>query len=357
MDFDYSSHFLHSLARSHDPARPIQIEIHPGIHCDLYRCPHCYGHKQHPLKGSLFSVDDLARALDDVAHLDPTIILAGVVTEPLTRSDAPALIRAVRQRNLRLGLYTKGNRLGPEVIEELLPGSSECFVTFSVDAVDSKTYSTIHDIPPNRRDSYAHRRGEDYFDAVVENIRKLREARDQVGSPVQVRVALLMFESTANEATVDAAVEIFTPIADIVRFSFPQNRNDGQRPGTLPSDRAGLLKSLAEKYQGHPQVRILQGTAEPTRSSSFRLCHIQRFQVVIDKSGNLFPCPQVAVSPYSHLSFGNLRDAPFKELLRSDVRLSKFRLDVDKDMKCRICDRKDEAANIVLDRLNDIYKH
>ena len=32
--FDYADHFITQLARLHDPARPMQIELHPGLHCD-----------------------------------------------------------------------------------------------------------------------------------------------------------------------------------------------------------------------------------------------------------------------------------------------------------------------------------
>src|SRR3954471_332636 len=108
--FDYADHFLFQLATRYDPGRPLQIELHPGLHCDRYQCPHCFGHGQRPLPGRVLSADELGQALDDIVAADPLIIVSGIPPEPLTHPEAPALLRAIRSRGLRLGLYTKGLR-------------------------------------------------------------------------------------------------------------------------------------------------------------------------------------------------------------------------------------------------------
>src|SRR5687768_11740574 len=84
---DYARHFLHRLAARYDVSAPLQIELHPGLHCDLYRCPHCYGHSQPPLRGAVLSLKEIESALDEVASFDPTIIVSGITTEPLTHPD------------------------------------------------------------------------------------------------------------------------------------------------------------------------------------------------------------------------------------------------------------------------------
>ncbi|GGC41874.1 hypothetical protein GCM10011504_20420 [Siccirubricoccus deserti] len=100
--FNYGCHFFRQLVRLHDPARPLQVEIHPGLHCDRYQCPHCFGHGQRPLPGKVLSAPELGRALDDVMAVDPLIIVSGITTEPLTHPEAPALLQAIRSRGLRL---------------------------------------------------------------------------------------------------------------------------------------------------------------------------------------------------------------------------------------------------------------
>src|SRR5687768_11567713 len=82
--FDYPSHFFHRTAAAHDLAAPIQCELHPGLHCDLYRCPHCYGAGQQPLTGQIITADEIGTALADIQSTRPTIIISGITTEPLT---------------------------------------------------------------------------------------------------------------------------------------------------------------------------------------------------------------------------------------------------------------------------------
>jgi radical SAM protein with 4Fe4S-binding SPASM domain len=131
----------------------------------------------------------------------------------------------------------------------------------------------------------------------------------------------------------------------------PQDRNDGASVENLPGKREELLALIETQFHGHPKVRVLTSTARPNRDSTFRLCRAQRFQAVIDRSGNVFPCPQVAVSNYEWLSYGNVRRSSIREILLSERRRALFGRDVTEEMKCRICDRKDEAINVTLDRL------
>ena len=349
--FDYADHFLFQLVKVHDPGRPLQIELHPGLHCDRYQCPHCFGHGQRPLAGRVLSAEEIGRALDDVAAFDPLIVVSGVTTEPLTHPEAAAVLRTVRSRGLRLGLYTKGLRFGRECAEAVLEDDAECFVTFSLDAFDRETYQRLHGIQPGGAGRGEGTAGEDYFDKVVANIRAFYAEKQRRGSRTQIRIAILLFRENCGP-DLEAAIAPYTEMADLVRLAVAQDRNDGGRVGNLPGSHAALLGHLAAQFAGHPKIRVLTGTVEPARDRAFRRCYTQRFQITIDKSGNLYPCPQVAVAPYRHLSFANLRAAPLAELLRSSQRLGLFEKDVDSDMRCRICDRKDEAINRALCRLD-----
>jgi radical SAM protein with 4Fe4S-binding SPASM domain len=145
-------------------------------------------------------------------------------------------------------------------------------------------------------------------------------------------------------------------MADRVRVAVPQYRNDGKPPGLLPANSREILQSLTEHFADNPKVRILSETAEPQRSREFKRCRVQQFQAVIDKSGNVFPCPQVAVQPYRHLCYGNIRERRFSELLVAEQRRRLFDMDVDTEMGCRICDRKDEAVNTALHNMASAYE-
>lgn len=353
--FDYSNHFFYRLAQSHDISRPVQIELHPGLHCDLYRCLHCYGHGQPPLPGNVLSPEEIGAALDDISACAPTVIVSGVTTEPLTHPQSAAVLREVRRRGLPLGLYTKGRRLEGEVVEALLEGSGECWVTISLDDLGKDGYMRRHGISPSSREGGGGLSGAEYYERVLGNIQAFKAMRDARGAGVEIRIALLMFADSSDEVRVVETVENIAGMADYVRIAFPQNRNDGVAPGELPGNRAEILQSLSRRFAGHHKVKILQNTADPQRSGTFQRCRAQQFQACIDKSGNVFPCPQVAVNAYPHLAYGNIRQQPLGELLLGARRRQMFDMDVDTQMRCRICDRKDEALNLTLNKMAAAY--
>ncbi len=347
--FDYADHFIQQLVRAHDPGQPMQIELHPGLHCDRYQCPHCFGHGQRPLAGPLLAADEIASALDEVARCNPLIVMSGVTTEPLTHPEAAGIIGAIRSRNLRLGLYTKGLRFDAGCAEALLQGDAECFVTFSLDAFNARDYQALHAIRSGGAGRGEGTAGEDYYDRVCANIRALHDEKRRRGHHTQLRIAILLFRETITD-DLEANLRPLTEMSDLVRLAVAQDRNDGGRVGNLPEQRETLLRELAARFRGKPKIRVLADTAVPVRATSFTRCHTQRFQVTIDKSGNLYPCPQVAVSPYGHLAYGNLRSGGLAGLLRSAERRQLFDRDVTTSMRCRICDRKDEAINRTLGR-------
>lgn len=349
--FDYGEHFFAKLVQAYDPGRVLQIEFQPGVHCDLYRCPYCYGHGQAPMAGTLITAEDVARVLDELEGLDPLIEVSGVATEPLTHPEAAGILREIRKRNLRLALHTKGYRLDDACAEALTMGTSACFVSLSLDAANASDYVRLHDIPGEARDAYDQRPGREYFEKVASNLRRLQALRKQTSSAVQVRASVLLFEDNCSLQSVAEAVDEFADYCDCVRFSLPQDRNDGVRVGNLPGRRRELLERIETMFAEHPKVRVLTSTSSPDRDPTFRRCRAQWFQAVIDRCGNVFPCPQVAVSNYDWLSYGNVRDSSLKQILASPRRRALFEMDVSAEMKCRICDRKDEAINVTLDRL------
>jgi radical SAM protein with 4Fe4S-binding SPASM domain len=353
--FDFAHHLYHRLALAHDVAAPMHAEIHPGVHCDLYRCPHCYGYGQKVLPGDVLTVGEIDSALAEIEAARPTINISGVTTEPLTHPDAAGIIRVVRRRKLPLGLYTKGRRLNHSVRRALVDGDSEAFVTVSLDAVTADEYCARHGILPNTRDGLEGTRGRDYFDLVLNNMRLLRKERDALGSSLKIRGAFLLFANGCFFETVEKALELFGPYVDLLRFAFPQMRNDGQPPGKLPQARSEILSALARHFANEPKVKIFTSRANPERERRFRTCRAQRFQLVIDKTGNVFPCPETAVHPYKHLGYGNIRSQRLSEILKSTARRDMFDRDIDRDMRCRVCNRRDESINLALAELSAAF--
>lgn len=54
---------------------------------------------------------------------------------------------------------------------------------------------------------------------------------------------------------------------------------------------------------------------------------------------------------------GSIREESLADILVSHKRRSMFEWSIDEQMKCRICDRKDEAINVALDELSRVFVH
>lgn len=340
-NFNYASDYVWRLAQAHDPTDILQLELHPGLNCGRYRCPYCFGHGQPLNPGGFLSADEY----EEIAagfHGRPTVIISGVATEPLSHPEADCVVRAFRRREFPIGLYTKGYNLTGAVREALVDGPGECFVTVSVDAGTSADYDQVHNIAPRRR---AAEDTSGLFEDILENLEALATLKRKVKPELKLRASILVFKELVRDGKLADAVRTLWSDVDLIRIGMAQDRNDGVRTSDLPDDRQRLLAKLAAEFAEDSKVTVLVNCSDPTRNKVFTQCLAQRTQVTIDKSGNVFPCPQVALKPYAHLKIGNVRETSLPTILGSRLRRDMFALDVDTQMKCRVCDRKDEAIN------------
>lgn len=359
--YNYSANFLrsHDLIRSADHIRNhidgdvfeliSQVEFQPGHHCDLFKCNHCYGRGQKTLEGNLDFVK-YVELLEDIKNYDVFIQISGVTTEPLTYPYIYELIEEVKRRKFNCGLHTKGYRLTPEISDILTNdvGEEESFVTISVDSGRTEDYISIHGLDTAKNDSFG-RNAEDYFEVVTNNIKILYEKKIAKNSKLRVNIAYLLFERNCSEEKVKEFVDEFYDYSDVIRLSLPQVTNNGCSSGYV--ERAcEIINKFRSIYLNDPKIIILP-FAEYRHLTHFRKCYAQRYQAVIDRCGNVFPCPQTALKEYSQLIYGNLNTDSFTNIISSNERITLFGYDVDRDMNCRICDRKDEDINIMMGKL------
>jgi len=326
-----------------------QVEFQPGSHCDLYRCPYCYGHGQAQRDGNL-ELEQYKKVLDEIHGYVPLIEISGVATEPLTHPQIIEIIRAAKEREFHCGLHTKGYRLTPELIDLLTDDvlDREPFITVSVDAAASKDYIKVHDIDTCRTDIFRHN-AENYFEIVLKNIMDLYSMRQAKRSKLRINIAHLLFTQNSSLNKLDRFIELFGQYCDVIRFSLPQKTNNGKAPDFILKERS-VIKKLKSKYRNNQKVRILS-TTDAGHNTFFKKCYAQSFQAVVDRAGNVFPCPQTALKDYEWLAYGNIKNDSLKNILFSEARTKLFDANVDSVMKCRICDRKDEDINITIDRL------
>jgi radical SAM protein with 4Fe4S-binding SPASM domain len=352
--YDYTSEYFWRLAMAHDPRAIMQLELHPGLNCGLYRCQYCFGHGQSINPGRHLSAEEYEAIAESLQQLRPTVIISGIATEPLTHPDPAGMLRAFRCRGFPVGLYTKGHNLSAEVREALVDGPGECFITVSLDAGTSVDYDRVHNIAPSKNSEMVYAAS---FENVLTNVRALSALKRERKPDLKLRASILVFEEMAQPGKLAQAVRLLQNDVDLIRVAIAQDRNDGQRLDTLPHDRSALLTRFAAEFADNPKVAILKNTHVPTRSAVFKRCVVQRTQVTIDKSGNVFPCPQVALMPYENLKVGNVRDMPLPEILASARRKTMFDMDIDTEMRCRICDRKDESINAAVGAHFEAYNN
>jgi len=358
--YDYIGDFYSRLdsqnmtLENYDLLKPLQVELQPGLHCDLYRCPYCYGEGQKQMP-SYIRAETYIKILDELKNSEakPLIQFAGINSEPTTHPDIVELVSAVKKRGFIFGMHTKGYRMNEDLRDAFTRDyhDVESFVTLSIDASNSRDYVKIHNLNSKQKDKFGNTSAE-YFDKVKNNIRKLYELREKRGSKLRINIAYLLFEQNKIEEHLERVFELFENYCDVLRFSIPQTRNDGMvLDNYLGKDRKSFIERLNEKFSSNPKVRVLTHTHMISHKTTFKKCYAQKFIATVDKAGNVFPCPQVPLKNYEWLIYGNVKETSFLDILNSTNRKKMMDWDVDKDMKCRICDRKDEAINIELNKI------
>lgn len=353
--YNYTDRFLSNIVKYYDVTKPMQIEFQPGLHCDLYRCPHCYGDGQKQMPNIIY-LDSYIKIIDELKHLDPKPLIqfAGINTEPTTHPDFVEIIKAVKESGFICGVHTKGYRLNSKLIDALTNDCNniESFVTISLDASNSKDYVDVHNIAQKKKDKFKNI-SDDYFGIVINNIKNLHKIREKKQSKLKINIAYLLFEQNKTTDDIDEVVDLLEDYSDVIRFSIPQIRNDGIiMDNYLTNDKSELLERLNNKYINNKKIKILIQSDMMSHKTTFKKCNAQKFQAVVDKSGNVFPCPQVPLKNYKWLTYGNVNQSSFLEILTSMERRKLFDADVDTELKCRICDRKDESININLEKIS-----
>lgn len=341
--YEYADHLFRRQVRGHDITTVTQIELQPGVGCGPYKCPHCYGGGPMTVTNPL-TMDDYRHLLDQVERYRPLVQISGVATEPLTFKHIVELLNDIKSRGLSFGLHTKGYRLDNDIAQCLTDGidGSESFVTISIDAADASVYKRLHNITSSGS----------HLELVMANLRSLYRINTANGNRLKVNVAYLLFRGNSSYDHINRFIDLVGDHCDVIRFSAPHVANGySGKPDQLanyltPAEAEVVLGGIEPNTHRPGQVKVLADTCNCFHSDGFAYCYAQVFQVVIDAEGRVFPCPQTADRDHRHLSYGSIREGrPLRAILASPQRRAMLSNAV-ASMKCRVCDRKDEAINI-----------
>jgi radical SAM protein with 4Fe4S-binding SPASM domain len=293
----------------------------------------------------LLTIDGYAKLLEDLIGKTNLIEISGIGTDPITYPYFCQLVSLIKERNFNFGIHTKGFKLTKELCKLLNSGNTEGnYITISLDSGFRELYNVLHGSPKYSK----------IFDHIVKQMGILKKEKEQNNSKLRINISYLLFKDNSNVEHIQKFIEIFEPLTDVLRFSIPQVPNKAKPIGYLSPDEIDAVLDILKNFEKENIIVLNFGNSE--HDTNFKRCWAQRFNLTIDKAGNVFPCPQVALSDYNHLRYGNLRDKTIWEIWNSKKRKEILGMYVD-DMKCLVCDRKDENINIELDKILDQDKY
>jgi len=337
----YVDNFLSKLVKTSDVLP--QLDIHPGEHCGPFKCCYCYGKGQKQKSGRL-DIDDYRALLKDAKKRVDFVELSGIISDPLSYPDFNLLLKALKKNDLRAGIHTKGFFLNDEIIDILTTGAKDGdFITISLDATDSKLYNEVHGLPPKSR----------VFEKVTRDIQNLYKKKLSRNSKLRINLTFLLLKHNCSKENIKKFIEQFKDQADFLRFSLPQFPNRRPPKGEiakhyLTKKEEESVSKIVHKLLG--KKIIFLRFEDNTHDTYFTKCWTQKFNFIVDKSGNVFPCPQVATEDFSHLVYGNIKKQSFSHIWNGKKRKMILKMPLSK-MKCRICDRKDENINIAMENI------
>jgi len=133
---------------------PLYMEISPVGNCN-HRCIFCaYDYIGHPNKK--LETTRLLGFIDEIAACGMKSLLYAGEGEPLLHPDIAQFIIHSKKSGIDVGLFTNGQFMKEELLEEILP--SLTFVRISFNGGSRDNYAAIHNVKP------------DIFDTVVKNI-------------------------------------------------------------------------------------------------------------------------------------------------------------------------------------------
>lgn len=341
-NYDYYKNTLKKILNN--ISEPLQLEIQPGTGCEGYNCKFCYGFDKKQNIGWELSIDRYIKLLDDIKDKTKLVQLAGIKSDPLTYSDIKKLIYNIKIKGFNIGVHTKGYLLTPEIAYLLNINSKEGdFITFSIDSSNNTIYNELHGLPKHSA----------YLLYVKENIKTLYRLKKLSNSRLNINIACLLFKQNSSYNQMDDFIDQYKYCCDVIKFSFPQVPNDMEKipyyfikNNQFCKEREEIIKNIESLKIKHSNIKIVFLDFENDKhETKFQKCYAQKLLFTVDRIGNVYPCPQVTTQGYNHLIYGNLKEQSFKEIWNSNKRKNILNMSVD-DMKCRICDRKDECLNI-----------
>ena len=266
-------------------ARPFTCYVDIASTCNL-RCPLCpTGQRRKGRKGEIMSMEVFRRALD---QLGPFLYDVHLYNwgEPLLNPRVAEMVALAHARGIGTCISSNGNVLPEGLAEGLVQGGLDRLV-LSVDGATQEAYEQY--------------RAGGNLEKVIDHAREILAARKRLGRRTP-RVVWQFLTMRHNQHEIDAVRKLAADVG-VDEVSFEWFRTDMCEELFTPLDR------LVDKYRDWiptlPEYTKYDLARRTTRMGRGR-CLQPWYRVVVDPSGDVFPCCSIFESRYA---FGNLLEA------------------------------------------------
>lgn len=282
---------------------PITIDCALTRAC-TYKCVYCYGQLQDNDEKRM-TKDVIFRFLDDASEIGVKAISFVSDGESTCSPHLNDAILRGKANGLDMALGTNGFLLKDERIEEILPALT--YLRFNISAGERKRYAAIHGCPP------------EYFDKVVETIRKSVAIKRKNNLPVTLGLQMVLLPEFADQIILLAKLgkELGVDYLVIKHCSDDEH-------GTLGVDYAGyhemvdLLKEAESHSMPTYQVSVKWSKVLSDGKRIYTQCFGPPFIMQLSGSGLVAPCGMLFNNRYKKYHIGNIVDTSFKKLWQSE---------------------------------------
>jgi len=282
---------------------PITIDCALTRACS-YRCVYCYGQLQgNPGRG--LSRDDIFRFLDDCAAIG---VRAVSFVSDGESTCSPHLYDAIlrgHEVGLDMALGTNGYLLRDDRLEQILPVLT--YLRFNITAAEARRYAAIHGCPP------------ECFYKVTGTIANCVSIKKKRGLPVTIGLQMVLLPEFRDQ---------ILPMAELgadlgVDYLVIKHCSDDEH-GSLGVDYDAyrecvpLLRQAEDLSESGYLVQAKWSKILSGGTRGYSRCYGPPFMLQISGTGLVAPCGMFFNERYRRYHIGNITQASFKEIWRSE---------------------------------------
>ncbi len=285
-----------------DLKAPIYVEISPTGVCN-HKCLFCHynylGHEGRFKKGKIL---ELVREFASMGV--KSLVFAGN-GEPTLHTDTFEAIVLAKSLGIDVALSTNGALLKEKHFDIL--ATNLTWIRFSFNAGSRENYAHVHQTD-----------GED-FDKVIENIQKLKEAKERLKSDITIGSQCVLIPENKDYIVEHAkrlkelGVDYFS-----VKHFYNHSHNEFEVTENISEDFIKMLDDVSKEITTKDFNFIVRSTQNLSSQRVYDRCYGLEFIVFIDEMGDVYTC-------FSHqydkkTVLGNIFDKSFQDVWNSQQR-------------------------------------